>query len=773
MDPWLDPSWRRWFINNFSKEYLGLALIIALMFLIPAYGSGTWIFIGRIGLVVLLLGSGWFYQPQLALIPGIFAIPADLWLIMDSPTSIDFLLWACYIGVPYGVSVTRGRTENPTSSEKSSSTKTARENHELPSIPRPDETNSSESHQRIKQLLKQELKRAHQQQGAETVLLYDVQNSRANLFMAIDPHEIVNRSLEFRADQGQGIGWVLRHEEELTQRGSQIDWRNLQYRTRGGDLGQVSMIPIHVNNKLAGVFVFEWETEPETEKSWDPLVERLGQIYALRAELQELEKNQDVFQLMTRLRELNPLEESRFDSMIHRSLEMVEEFIPVDEGHVEFFSYTEQHDSSGVIHQGHRAVYEECMKRIQETNELLRIDDLKQHPLGSRLNRRFSAEEIRSFLGGAVIEEGDLVGMICLDHPESGFFTQSDTEILRMLLNQLSQVLQIGREREAIQRQVEEYRTLLESFQNMNHRIDRSLEEFLGPMVEDFHEILPVRGVGFYRYYEGNCERAIYQGAGSPSEYLDQNHMLTRRIRNAEMKTSLLSFPDLRRFDNFEAPLESEALAVAPVVDGNDLIGFFTFFVNQSEKLDDALFEEFNRLLPLLSAPLGLMKQRDELRISNNLDSITDQPTFDEWKRKLRMLSEDRSIENLVLWFVRIPGYEKIAVERGRDRANNWIRSVSELLEEELSHSEFARLYTGTFIGYEVGQAEKIRERLTTIMKKISSWSFPAGNWPSEPKSNYKRFSPPLPSVRKLIEAPFYAGEGAERSERNSKQSPA
>ena len=752
------------------KPYTAIVVVIGAMFCLDILFRRDWVWLIRTTNLVMMLALAWSLRPQFALIPGIFSVPGDLLLLSESPTSLDFLTWAIFIGVPYGVAILRENENSADSSAGSSPSSRDRSSSESSTSRLSSQPVSlgDQSFERMQTLIKIHLKRARSEFECKTLLLYRVENNTAKLSFALDPADEVNRELQFQADHGQGIGWVLRHGETLTQRGRQVDWRNLQYRLRPGDLEQVSIVPIHLNSTLIGVLVLEWTEEPRKDEQWESLVRPLKHLLALRTEIQQLRKNQDVFELLKRLQKLNPLEENRFDSMIHRSLEIVEEFIPVGDGHAEFFSYTDEHDSSGVIHQGRRALYEECMNRIRETGEILRINDLKKHPLGGRIRKRFSSGKVRSFLGGAVRQDETLIGMICLDHPESGYFTSSDAAILRMLLEHLSQVLRIGQERKHMQARVRDYRAIIEPLQTIDTRGDRDVLDVADQIAEKLHRVLPTVGVGFYQYADGDYQRTVYHGNGSPTEYLEADHTMIRRLRNAETKTSILSFPDLKRFEHYEPPLAAEALVVAPVATKERFVGFFTLFVNQTEKLDDALFEEFDSLLPLIIALIRLVEERESIREQARREPVSELLAYSEWKRQLSDVVEAGQEENLIMWYIRVPGFETIAVERGRDRAHNWVESISNVLRQQLNQSRITRSYATTFVGFGFGEVGQMEDRLRQVIETLSSWSFPAGSWPGPPESGYKRFSPPLPSVRKLVEAPFSAG----RSKREPASAP-
>jgi hypothetical protein len=751
-------------LNQPLRNGLIIGCAVVLMFVVNLLSLPTWG--SRTITMAILAGCGSLLSPPLSLIPGIFGISADilgLEGIEQSFTAGGFLFWACLILVPYGLATALERLESATGDD---GTDDVRES-EVPSpssrsssssgggrVTGAVDTSDEEAFERLQWLMTRRLELARSAHGFNLLLVYDVEQKEANLSYALDPEDVVNREVTFRPDTGQGIGWVLRHREPLEQSRENIDWRNLQYRTRPGDLERVKMVPLFQADQMVGILVVEWRSEPEdTELS--EFVEELEHLMALRREIHQLRQNQDAVEMMETLHDLNPLEENRFDSMIHRSLEIVSTFIPAEEGHVEFFSYSEDVGSDDVIHQGRRAVYEECMSWIKDSDDVLRISDLSNHRLGRESLSRFGQVEVRSFLGGAVEKDGELVGMICLDHPQPDYFTRQDAELLKSLLDHLSQVLRIGQRLDAMDKKQAEYRRLLDVFQVSD--TERDLPTFIEQQVARFREHLPVISVGYFENTGGEARMVAYDGEGDPSREFDRDHALVRRINNAESYSTMLSFPDLSRFEGYEAPLNAEGLNVIPVGLDTRIEGFFTLFVNDADKLDDVLFEELERILPLLLAPVRLMIEREQLEEDNRRDSITDLPGFEAWKSELSS-RVDEDTERIAVWYVRVPGFEEIAEERGRDRARNWLNSVAKLLGEHVENSVMTRSYAGTFMGFETGDAERIEDQMDTVVERISDWSFPTGQWPRSPQAGYIKYSAPFPAVRKMVDGPFKKG---------------
>lgn len=760
-------------MNRPTKSASIIIASIVLMYAVNYFALPLWS--QRTATVVILAFCGVTLNPPLALIPGIFAIPADmlgLGAIQQSFTAGGFLYWACLILVPYGLANILEKEPEDTSGDSS-----ARESEvpageprgtnagqSTPSVSGTINPGDEEAFERLQWLIKHQLEQARDRYGFNLLLIYDVEQKTANLSYAVDPDDVVNREATFRADTGQGIGWVLRHNDELEQTRESIDWRNLQYRTKPADIDRVKIIPLYHDDRMSGILVVEWAVDPD-DPDCSNFVEEVEHLMALRREIHQLQKSQDIVQLMEKLHELNPLEETRFDSMIHRSLEIVRSFVPAEEGNVEFFSYSDDVDSGDVIHQGRRAVYEECMTWIKESDEILRISDLRNHSLGQESLSRFGKVEVRSFLGGAVKKDDELVGMICLDHPDPDYFTRQDAELLGILLNHLSQSLRVGRRLEDMDEKQAEYRRLLNVFQL--GETSQSLDSFVKRQVENLTEHLPLVSAGYYEREGGEARLVAYSGDGSPSERFERDHPMFRRIRNAESHSSMLTFPELDRFSGYEAPLSAEGLKVAPVGLDGRVVGFFALFVNDVDKFDDVLFEELERILPLLLAPIRLMIERERLEAENKKDSITDLVRFDQWKSELSALADDTDSDpdatnDLVVWYVRVPGFETIAEQRGREKARNWLKSTAKLLNELLEDSLITRSYAGTFLGVETGPAEKMEDRLNTVIERLSDWSFPTGQWPRPPKGSYARLSPPFPSVRKLIDAPFKQSRRAE-----------
>ncbi|MFB6356313.1 MAG: GAF domain-containing protein [bacterium] len=738
---------------EFHKNWIRIVVVVLQVTIIATgsfYLSSVWG--NRLLIIGILLLGAFLIPPMYTVVPGVLSIPSDLVLSGQQITSLDFIVWAVFLGVPYwlgGVIEHRKSEETSSDQEQSeydltSSTTSSGTGTLTDENLSPDTLDDNV----LPDMIRDFFASARESLGFDNLIYFHVIRKQASIGYVIDSTESINRDCTFRYDTGQGVGWVLRHHQQLVQRGSQIDWRNLQYHRHRVDLEMVLMEPIEINDELSGVMVLEWESEPPDEaEECDEFINRAHRLMKVERHVRNLEKKQRVLSMTEKIHELDPLEEPDFEGMIHRSIELIESFIPADE--VEFYRY-ESGDDNSVVHQGKRALYEQCMDWIKNSEEILRISDVNNHSLGGKQIDRFGKSNIRSFLGGPVSNRGELVGMICLSHDEPGYFTNEDERLLRLLLERLSQVLRIGRnlrDTEHEQQELKEWINFLSDPSTGNDLVEEASR--IGSFVT---EKLPVTGNAIYwRNPEGRYQLLTYQGQEPhPTETLENQHTLVKRIKNAGISTTL-AFPDVNKLDSFEAGGSAQSMRIIPARREETLKGFMVSFLPTPDHLERSFNDLLTMVGPTMVETLLFIDRTITLSKRLSKDPLSGILRFDTWKQTLSNHVRDHSDEKLVIWLLEAEGYEEIIEQRGRDRAINWLRSIATSLLEDMNDSEIARSHGSVFMGFTFDDPDNVATRLKQVEQKLADWSFPTGQWPVPPQSRYVQFSPPFPRVKKMI----------------------
>ena len=742
---------------NSYLEYGIALLLVTLCFTVVLTLSTPFPWISR-GLILLFLASGGLLLSlPLAVSAGILTIPADLLLITWSTlpqklNSTDFLIWALYIGVPLLVS--QYKENRPEPDDTKAESESDESGHPGPVAPEetpgnvefhPEVSDDTDPSDQIQDLLVNRFRTAHREFDTDNLVYFHVRENEARPGYVVNDHGQIDTEMGIGKDQARGVGWVLRHEDQLLQEGDQVDWRSLQYHKSPVDLQKVLMKPILDDQRMIGILVLEWkESEDYEQQELQSFLDEIEKMMAIDHSVRNLERKEREINLLKTLSDLEPLSTERMETLRQRIKDLVSDLIPA--GHVEYVTPEGQRDDK--VLQQRQLFYDQCCEWIESQNSVLRINDVDDFSVKGRRFGKIAPPDVTSFMGGPLRKDGQLYGFLCLDDTEEGFFTPEDEKLLKLLLDQSAGFMKAARELTDLKTDREQLQVWLDAVDNLD--FSEPSPSVLPQLVEAITNVLPIAGAGFYVRSGDGYELMAHEDVTLP-EAIQRDSSLVTRLRDCRDQL-FVNVPNLRRLQSFSRYDENWQLAVAPVFNAEeDLYGFCCLFFE--EDLPEDLLDQFETVWSLLERELGLLFEREELRADLTEDEWTELPEYGPWKKAFGSVLSGEDLDRITVWALRVPGFESVAAHRGRQRALKWIRSITNRLKDDFSEETFTRSHSSFFLGFSSASEASVRSSLEDVARDIRGWSFPSGQGSVDPSSAVASFQEPYPDVGAMIES--------------------
>ncbi len=733
-------------------------LILLLFWSASVFSGGGYLYLRRFFFGVVVLIGGLILPSKLVVIPSIFAISADYTFFQHKLNSLDLLLWALFISLPYLPAFLAANFIESEAIDKLRGDSLAEEtepetrnngNSDFARI-RGTEDQLEEPDKIVRELIRLNFEQAFEELSLANLLYFHVRNQQASLGYKINNYGKINENTTFTPDIGQSVGWVLRHEESFVLQGQSLDWRNLQYHSNPVDLSRVEFHPVTRGERLIGVLALEWQ-KPDTpaDEAVDTFCSRIEKLFGLDYSVQQVFQSKEKLKLLEKLYSVNPLAAADFDGTINKVLEIVSSYLPADE--IDFYGHNES--LAAISPPARRKVYESCRQWICNTEEILRLDNVNKESLGGTRLDKFGQAGVSSFLGGGIKSGEGLYGLIFLADEEPEYFTREDKKIFRLLLDYLEQLLEIAtslqdarRARDQLSGWVDEV-TQIETKDNpaaQGKKIIQPLHEFFKPL-----------STGLYWRNNSYFELVSYYGGQKPSEAVDVDNSLISGISGSD--GALLTFPDVNKFSGFEAPLDTESLVILSVTTGGGkLVGFIVLcFENQAE-LEGRQLTVLEETAGLIDKWLFFNYRAYQDKLQARQDSLTPCLNYSAWlKQTQAQLRQDPEV--VLFWELWVPGQEKVGNACGRKKTVNWLHSIARLLQDKFAESLICRPYGAVFYGFQKFPDEEVEAKLQTVQTTISDWAFPAGEWPGEVEYEFDYFSPPFSRIEKILDNLHYS----------------
>jgi len=746
-------------------QFLWLIFLGAISFLLIFVINSHFLY--RIILLLVLGSGGWFLFSSLAVIPGVLAISADYIYLMEvegSVTAFDPLNWALLLIVPYLTSLAHERFLER--KNDSSESKTKRRNSPVGGggkqpLPFPGRDSGREDPDyHLQQLITGYFEQARERLGFSNLFYFHVFSSKATPGYLINQVGEIDEETTFTPDVGQGVGWVLRHGERLKLPKNQIDWRNLQYHRQPVDLEKVIIEPVKQGGDLIGIIVLEWSKQVETtERELKDFFALVREIFIIDLNVRRLTKNQDQLQVMEKLYDVNPLGEKNHRRIVQEVLNRVSEFIPAEQAG---FYQLRGEALAEVTPPARRKIYQQCLDWLARSEEILKIEDVKNETLAGEALDRHNQTEVGSLLGGLVEGDGEKIGVLLLEHPEPGYFQEEEKRLLRLLLKYFTQILTVAEHFRQMEIDKKNQVQLLSSLDDLpvTHEIAELAEE----LTRRFNRNLDIEGTAFYWRNNDAYELVSSNGAVEPPEIINRNDTLARRLKNSGENGQLLAFPKASRLEDYEVSAGIKSLHVAPVFIENKLEGIIIFYSETAENIDEERRLTLQRALGLVCDRLQMVCSSRKWRRRALTDGSTGLAVFKQWRRCLGDKIE-QAPDNLVCWHIVVPGYEKLCREMPRKKIVGWQKSLALLLEDYLPEGDICRPYGTVFYGFSSGDKNQVSQQLEEVITRMKNMSYPPGEWPEEPFYRISSFSSPYPEVSKIVRAPFYGQKESKASD--------
>lgn len=726
-----------------------LAFVSTITFTLPNQGSFLWAGRGLFGL--LIAGGSLILSAPFSVAFGMMVIPADLAFIAQSPNSLDLLIWASYILIP--IVVSRYVAEYVPESEPS---RTEQPDEDTPDSPRtlenvelhPDvQEDTFDPSERLQELIVKRLRTVHSELEADNLLYFHVRDQEARPGYVIDQLGSVDSKCEITKDQAQGIGWVLRHGEQLILEDNKIDWRNLRYHNKPVDLDHVRITPVSPENDMLGVLVIEWKQSVELDDEFfDHFLEELEVLMSVDRSVRQLERKEREVDLLRRLSEINPFSSDRIETLQQKIKDMVRDLIPAD--HVAFFDRGTNDEESKVVKQ-RRLFYQKCREWIRTNDKVLRINNVDNFSFKGTRFGKVAPPDVSSFLGGAISENEEVFGFVCLDDPAESFFSEEEEKLLETLLNRASGMMKIAKTVSELRVNQQKIETWLNKIRELSLPDDE--DNFFDELVGIFADQLPVEEVEFYSRAGDRFHLKGVSGEQVGSGEIHSKSALTTRLKDCTGQ-ECVNFPSLRRLDDFKIRKSIDHLTVCPAFRSDDsLCGFLCLF-SQSQ-FSDSTEKEISHVWPLLEREFSQSLRSKKLHKQAVRDSWTGFPRYDVWKRRLASDLAKDDMSSIRLWCFKIPGFDQIFENRGRQRTQQWIRSLTNRLENEFDSSRITRAHGTVFYGFSPIDENKLSSILTKMRDEIYEWSFPLGSWPDEPRFVSLSYQKPFPDTETMIDS--------------------
>ncbi|MFB6345284.1 MAG: GAF domain-containing protein [bacterium] len=724
----------------------GSLLIVSFLFAVGYGFESVWI--GRALTALVVSGAGFILNLPLAVTLGIFAIPSDLILISRSPDSLDMLVWAGYVGLPFMIDqyVRSGTISVSSPSQSTSQQPEEPGDNDVKTVDfHPEVVENRNASEQLQELLVSWMESARDQYGFDNLVYFHVSDDEAQPGYVINDYGDIKTDFSIDSSRARGVGWVLRHEEELTQEDQQIDWRNLQYHRKPVDPDKVTMVPFKDRQTPIGILVLEWESLDEDPGAFDSFVEDLEVLMSVDRSVRELERREKKVDLMQKVGELQPLEHDRLETLHQRITDMVRNLIPAD--HVAFIPADGNSTDETVVKQ-RRLFYEKCCEWMETGKQTLRINRIDNFSFKGQRIQKLTPPDVESFLGGILADEEGTLGYICLDDDQPEFFSSDDEKLLKLLVDRMSGLVRLARRHKSVQREREKLFEWIGEIRDASRitEPEESIDLIIKTLMETFSP------VGAAVYWTVNDEfrlQDVSEGI-SPSPRLSSNSPVVRRLRD-HSEQDLVEFPRIQRLTSYDPPKGASVLKVNPVtVDGN-LAGFITLFFKEDPSPRINQFLEYG--LPVLSRNLAHAHRYATLEVERRRDEVTNFPEYDYWKRSLNeKLADDPDID-LVVWRLVVPDFEDVVENRGLKRAEQWAKSTANRIRKDFSEDSTTRFHGTDFGGFSAVSSGQIDTVLDGLRRDLAEWSFPTGRWSQPPQTGYEVFHSPFPDVETMIEA--------------------
>lgn len=732
---------------NRTVQIGGSLVLLSFLFTV-AYGiEGVWI--GRSLMALVVAGSGLVLTLPLAVTLGVFVIPADLMLIARSPHSLDMLIWAGFVAAPFLINrYVYSAPESgspPSEPQPESGTVQTEENSETIEF-HPEVAESDDASDQLQEILVSRLETARERFGFDNLVYFHVRNNEAKPGYVINNYGDIKTDFKVGTDRARGVGWVLRHKEPLTQDGKQVDWRNLQYHRTPVNPDRVIMKPFSVKQDLIGIMVLEWdELDGDVPGELERFLGELENLMRVDRAVRQMERREKEVDLMRKVADVQPLEHDRLETIYQRLTDLIRDLIPAD--NVEFFTDDGEGTDDTVVKQ-RRLFYEKCCEWMRSGKAMLRINQIANFSYQGKRIQKLAPPDVESFLGGVLEDDEGILGYLCLDDQQEGFFTSDDEQLLKLLLERMSGLVRLAKQHETVKQQRDSFRDWIDRIRTVSRTADpeTTMERIVDALMETFSPL----GVAIYWTVNGDFRLQKTSEGINPSGHLAKDSPLIRRLKDNSGQ-QLVEFPRIQRLTSYEPPVGADLLKVFPIRDEGDLIGFVTLYFGEepSERVDDFLEEG----LPLLTQNLEFSHRYASLKVKHRRDDVTSFPKYDVWKRSLNQKLNDESDRDLVVWRLVVPQFESIVENRGLKRAQQWASSLANRIKKDFATQEITRFHGTDFGGFSFISSGEISTILSDLRRDIADWSFPTGRWPNSPRTGYEEFHAPFPDVEAMIEA--------------------
>lgn len=579
-------------------------LLVVLMFITAVLSPSIWLARGLFG--ALLVGGSLLLTVPTAVSLGIMTIPADMTLIARSPNSLDLLIWGGYALLAGLVSRfnnphetfetgTQPHEDNPNDEKKSLTTS---DNVDyLPKVA--EETDPVE---RIQNLLVNRFRDAHEVLSLDNLVYFHVRDDEARLGYVINKLGDIKTDLTINSDQVRGVGWVLKHREELVLEQDRIDWRNLPYHKRPVKFEELRMIPIATESKLIGVIVLEWSSSPElNEKYLERFIKELESLLVVDRAVRRMKQKERRLDLVDRLNKLEPFPLNRPEAVRGTVKDLTRDLIPAD--HVEFVSDSPSPQTDNVLGQ-RQFFYEECCEWIRSRGSILRINTIEDFTFKGKRVSRFAPPDVTSFLGGAMMDGSGCLGFLCLDDPREGYFSREDEKVLKLLIDRTTGLMRATREVSKVREDRNRVLNWIDGISSLE--ASETFADFARQVASLVGSRIPGEGVAIYSRESQTFHLKATDGSLSLRPALNPQSTFINRLENCRNQETV-AFPNIRSIADLNASEELNQMVVCPLFSAKGKLQVFVCLFGQ-ETFPERTLKELRQILPILRRELRLLR---------------------------------------------------------------------------------------------------------------------------------------------------------------------
>lgn len=718
------------------------------------------VFLGRLAVFSLLFLSSLLLPKNLALVPSLFAVPFDLMLTARALNSLDLIIWAGFVSVPFArtfvslepiLNLSTEQKENSQPSKASAEAVTddlVRDVENNKTRFREQESELRDPSDVLQSLLTERFQSGQKHFGYDNMLYFHVTDSKAHLGYLINDCGKITVDKPIGSDVRQGVGWVLRHGDTLNQDSGQLDWRNLLYHRRAVNLNQVRMEPItNSGSDLIGVFVTEWSEKPDyDENRFEEFIDEISKLMKIDRDVRRIEKTQRHSKLLEKVSEIETSSGDRFETLTQRVVDLIRTHVTAD--HVKFVSKEELEENSTLLKQ-RTVFYQKCANWIEDNQQILRIDKLTNHAIAGQNLSRVAPNEIESFMGGAIYHDETLIGFIFLDHSDSSFFTQEDERVLTKILSLAKQKLTSGKR---MKRLHDDQQTLFSWIQTLsNTDMGSDFNTVSKRLLQGIIDDLAVTGATLY-WDDGHYRAITSVGSNNLPETISHDHVLARRLSDTGdgelSKVPLSSMQD----ESPKSVKHSEQSIWLLSIGGDDrseLSGFMSCL--PAPEFEDIHEEILNKTAGHMAEILRTSAHAQKLSNDVKKDSVTDMPSFETWERDLsKFMSE--SPARSTIWSYKVPELQILVDELGYRDAKKWTQRVSRTLVENVDANSITRVFGSTFFGFSTATTEETMDQFSELITTVRGWTIPGSGKTFDPEISLKTYQPPYPDIDRMLD---------------------